>query len=237
MKAIRNWVFSHADAFFHLFLPYWCYGCEAALDEGEANICDHCQQTLPLTHHWRDAENEVQKLFWGKVNIQHAGAMCYFTKGGRVQRIVHALKYDGRTDAGLLMGCLLGKSLLDSDWQMPDAVVAVPLHKTKKRRRGYNQCDFIARGVADAMGLPVVNGALLRLKASESQTRKGVYERWLNVKELFRVATPDALEGKHLLLVDDVVTTGATIEACAGALLLVPGVRVSVAALACPSPV
>lgn len=223
--------------FSHLIFPFNCLGCGNALDEGELPICDHCREHLPLTHYWRFEENSVEKLFWGKLKIDHACAFTFFTQGGIVQKLIHQLKYKGKTESGELMGQFFGDVLKETDYANIDMIIPVPLHKDKFKKRGYNQCEFIASGISEKLNKPVITESIARVRANETQTKKGLYERWINVKELFRVEQPELIEGKHVLLVDDVITTGATLEACAGAVLQVPGTRVSLAALACPSPV
>lgn len=222
--------------FTHLIFPYNCLGCGNALDENELPICDQCRDALPLTNYWNYDDNYVAKLFWGKVQLQHACAYTFFLKQGMVQKLIHELKYKRKSDAGELMGQFFGEKLNDSVYRDIDVVVPVPLHKSREKTRGYNQCDFIAKGIAKSMGKSYNTKILSRIRANETQTRKGVYERWINVQELFQVDQPQFVAGKHVLLVDDVVTTGSTLEACAGAILQVPGAKVSIATLACPSP-
>lgn len=199
-------------------------------------ICDDCREGLPLTRYWEHDDNSVEKLFWGKLPIERACSFVYFSKGGKVQELMHQLKYNSKPQVGELMGHFLGERLVDTAYAEVDLVVPVPLHRTKLKKRGYNQCDFIARGLAMRMEKPYSNHVLQRLWANETQTRKGVYERWINVQELFQVVGPQFVSGKHVLLVDDVVTTGSTLEACAGAIAQVPGTKVSIATLASPSP-
>ena len=222
--------------FTHLLFPFNCLGCGAALDENENPVCEHCREDLPVTTYWRQQGNSVEKLFWGKIPVEHASAFAFFKKGNNVQRLMHALKYRGHEEVGEILGQWYGEALRETSASEVDVIVPVPLHNQKRKQRGYNQCDSIARGLARVIQRPVISNAVVRLRYNESQTTKGVYERWLNVKELFRVEKPSVLTGRHVLLVDDVVTTGSTLEACAGAILAVPGCKVSVATLACPAP-
>ncbi len=191
---------------------------------------------LPLTKYWKRMDNPVEKLFWGKIKIERASSMAFFKKGNKVQKLMHELKYNGAEEVGYILGNRFGECLSDSDLSNVDVIAPVPLHHSKLKKRGYNQCDSIVEGLAEVMQKPVVHQAVRRLKYNESQTRKGVYDRWLNVRELFRVETPECFQHQHVLLVDDVVTTGSTLEACAGAILSVPGAKVSIAALASPAP-
>lgn len=175
----------------------------------------------------------MEKLFWGRVPIEQATALFYFQKGSHVQHLVHQLKYKGRWDAGVKSGRMLGQRLKQSGrFESLHGLIPVPIHRKKLRRRGYNQCEAIAEGLALETGLPVFNDQLIRNSFSQSQTRKKRYARWENVSEIFDLSTPDTVRNKHLLLVDDVVTTGATLEACATALKQVEGVTVSIATMA-----
>lgn len=232
-----NTITTYLNDFTHLVFPFNCFGCNQALQEGELPICDECQERFPKTRYWEQDDNSVEKLFWGKMPIERACAFLFFTQGGTVQELIHQLKYNGKPQVGELLGGFFGKQLLETPYSEIDIVVPVPLHRSKLKKRGYNQCDFIARGLAMWMEKPYNNTVLQRLRANETQTKKGVYERWINVQELFRVDQPQFVSGKHVLLIDDVVTTGSTLEACAGALAQVPGVKISIATLACPSPV
>lgn len=230
-------IFEHFNDLSHLAFPHNCFGCNRALDEGEQSICDDCVQHFPKTLYWHHDDNTVEKLFWGKIPIVRACSYLFFSKGGVVQELMHQLKYKGKTEVGELLGAHFGRELLGTYYGEVDAIIPVPLHQSKQKKRGYNQCEPIAQALGAVLGKPVWPSAVERLQANESQTRKGRYERWINVKELFAVSEPEKLEHKHILMIDDVVTTGSTLEACAGAVLQVPKTRVSIATVACPSPV
>lgn len=181
-----------------------------------------------------EADNPVAKHFWGKVNIEAACGYYYFSKGERVQQLIHQLKYKGRKDVGLFTGELFGYDLLNTPpYSSADIVVPVPLHPKKLRQRGYNQSDFFAEGIATAMGIKFGPHVLKKTEATETQTRKHRFERYENVNRVFAVHDVAAVAGKHVLLVDDVVTTGSTLVSCAEALLDIPGTRVSIGAMAC----
>lgn len=231
MQLIKHW-----QSFTHYIFPFQCVGCQCALDFNEETLCNACAQALPLTHYWKDKDNAIAQMFWGKMDVEHACSFLYFYQGGRVQNLLHALKYQGRRDSGKLLGQRFGEVLKSSVFSSCDAIIPVPLHPKKIRKRGYNQCTVIASGMSDTMHLPLLTNTLERIEHHESQTKKGRYERWLNVKTKFKVANPSALKGKHVLLVDDVITTGATLEACASTLLAIPQVRISLATIACPAP-
>lgn len=222
--------------FSHLVFPFNCFGCGTALTEKEETICELCKNGFPLTHYWNQAENTVEKLFWGKLKIERAASYMFFIKDGRAQSLMHHLKYNGKSQVGELLGQLFGKYLVSSPFSEVDVVIPVPLHQTRQAERGYNQCDFIASGIASELGVSYNAEAVRRIRANETQTKKGRYERYINVQELFKVVGPQFVQGKHVLLVDDVVTTGSTLEACADAILQVPETKVSIATIACPSP-
>lgn len=178
-------------------------------------------------------ENKMAKGFWGRVELQYASAYLEFRKGNKVQEVLHLLKYKRKMKMGTVMGKFLGLQLKEHLTQLPDALIPVPLHKKKLILRGYNQSLLLAQGVSEVLDIPILDFPLQRLTANETQTRKTRYARWINVKEIFALEHPEAVENKHMMLVDDVYTTGATLEACAQCLLEAPNVKVSAVALAC----
>ena len=221
------------DDLISLFYPQLCAGCNTSLVKGEEVLCLHCLADLPRTNYHLFPENPVFQLFIGRANITLASSFCRFDKGGRLQHLLHQLKYKGNCEVGIKMGILFGYDLLQSPpYQNIDAIIPVPLHPKKEKKRGYNQSAEICKGLADSMNRPVISGNLVKEVHTSSQTRKGRFERWENVSGIFIVKNESLLAGKHLLLVDDVVTTGATLEACCEPLLKISGVRVSIATLA-----
>jgi ComF family protein len=217
-----------------LFYPQVCLACGNALFRQEETICTYCLFHLPKTNFHNEADNPVSRIFWGRIPIVSAAAYYHFGKGGKVQHLVHQLKYKGHREVGVYIGKLYGLDLLESHlFDGIDIVIPVPLHPSKLKRRGYNQSEMFASGLSASMPALLDVHSLYRTFASETQTRKTRFSRWENVKEIFAVRDQENLRGKHILLVDDVITTGATIEACASMLLKVPEVKVSVAALAC----
>lgn len=165
--------------------------------------------------------------------IEKAAAFSFYNKGSRIRNLIHNLKYKGIKEIGYELGRVYGLSLKSSGFTADiDLIIPVPLHPTKKRIRGFNQSDTISTGIADVTGLPVDTTSLVRTAVSATQTKRSRYERWTNVEGIFRVTDPEIIMGRHILLVDDVITTGSTIESCANELLKVEGVRVSVVALA-----
>ncbi|HPJ45589.1 MAG TPA: phosphoribosyltransferase family protein [Tenuifilaceae bacterium] len=221
------------SGFFRLFYPKVCAVCGADLVEGEEVFCISCLYNIPLTRFWNDKENTVAKIFWGRVNIEDACAYFFFAKGSKYRPLLHKLKYQGFKEIGFELGLQFGNVLKKSPlYSDIDFVVPVPLHPKKLRIRGYNQAEVIADGISKGLGTELSTTHLERTEFTETQTRKTRAERVKNVTEAFAVAKSDEIKGKHLLLVDDVVTTGATLEACAAKLLEIEGCRVSIAALA-----
>lgn len=214
-----------------LIFPEICVACGEHLTSKERVLCASCTFQLPQTRYHFMADNPVEEIFWGRVPIEHATAYCYFVKGGRLQRMLHALKYHKRQDVGLVMGELLGQALTGSTYYKNiDFIVAVPLHPKKERIRGFNQSDCIAEGISSMMDVPC-GKPIERIVFNPSQTRKGRYARWENVKGIFKADKSSDWHNKHFLLIDDVMTTGSTLEAAAYALNQISGARVSLAVI------
>jgi ComF family protein len=219
--------------FVGLIFPKVCLACEEPLNRGEDHLCTTCRAQLPYTdyHLLPAADNPLARRFWGRVPVRHALSYLRFLRRGRVQHLLHQLKYRGQRDVGLVLGRWYGHDLARQGYQF-DVVVPVPLHARKLAKRGYNQSDPFAAGLAESLGIPWHADALRRLEHTDSQTRKNRLERWQNVAEVFEVADAAAIQGKHVLVVDDVLTTGATLEACAAALLAAGAAEVSIATIA-----
>ncbi len=231
---MRQWFILEVERLLHLLFPPACAACGETLLEGENCLCLSCLADLPRTQFHREAENPVSRIFWGRAPIFRATSLFFFTKGSKYQRMMHCFKYDGGKEIGLILGQALGHDLSSvPDFSDIQAVLPVPLHPGKQKKRGYNQSEWIAKGVAHGLQTRVETRALLRVRASETQTRKSRFDRWTNVKDIFSLGeTAHTLENAHLLLVDDVLTTGATLEACVHVLEEIPGVRISIATLA-----
>jgi ComF family protein len=217
----------------NLLFPRLCNACGQHLVRGEQNICLSCLHDLPYTDYHLHADNRAAKQFWGRLPCHAVTAMLYLKKGSRVQRLLHRLKYNGQMELGVELGTILGERLSESRrFGDIDFIIPVPLHKRRERLRGYNQSKCIADGVAACLYIPVLTGVLTKPSSTASQTRKGRFSRYENLKSVFRVAEGHELSNKHVLLVDDVVTTGATLEAC-GLVLYAAGIsRLSIATLA-----
>lgn len=216
-----------------MIFPKVCYACGKSLFKKEDCICTHCLYHLPKTNFHLYGDNPVVKLFWGRTSVFSAASLFSFSKGGKVQHLIHQLKYRGKKEIGNSLGKYYGNELKQTPLFSPaETVVPVPLHIKKFKSRGYNQSEMFAQGIAESMKLQLPPRALIRTTASETQTKKSRFARWKNVEEIFKVTSPEILKGKHVLLVDDVVTTGATLEACANKILEVPGTKVSIATIA-----
>jgi ComF family protein len=221
------------DDFLSLIYPSVCYACGTGLVHSEDILCTSCLYHLPRTHFHRDGDNPVSQTFWGRVPVFSATAYYYFSKGGSVQHLLHQLKYKGRKEIGVFIGRQMGHELKQSElFNTSGLIVPVPLHPDKLKKRGYNQSEQFALGLASAMDIETDFSSLIRQKPSETQTRKSRFKRWENVKDIFCLTATDRMTDKHVLLVDDVITTGATLEACASVLLSVPGLKLSIATIA-----
>lgn len=219
--------------FVNLFYPNICAVCHNGLVGGEDVICTACLYHIPRTRYWNYSDNPVAKVFWGRVYIENACSFFLFAKGSKYRKLLHQLKYNGRAEIGVKLGNEFGKELTKSDlYSSIDAIIPVPLHAKRLKQRGYNQAEMIANGLSESMKIPVVTDVLLRNVYTQTQTKKNRAERVLNVSEAFTVSNADKLSNLHVLLVDDVVTTGATLEVCANMLLSNANVKVSIGTLA-----
>ena len=219
--------------FIGLFYPTTCRACNSVLNKGETWICSNCLLDMPKSDYWTDKNNPVNQLFWGKTPIQFASAFLLFSKGSRYRKLIHSLKYKNDQESGIRLGALYGKEIAkQSEYPKIDYIIPVPLHPKKQKKRGYNQSDCIAEGLSETMKIEYLNNVLVRIKNTQTQTKKHKDERWENVKGVFDVQNIDFVKGKHVLLVDDVITTGATIEHCALALIEKANCKVSIGCLA-----
>ena len=228
---MKNTVKIWLGPLFHLFFPRCCVVCGAPLVEGEEAICTHCNINMPRTNYHKVKDNLVERMFWGKIPLERATSYFFYRKGSDFRKILHQFKYGGRKELGAIMGRFMAAELATTDFfEGVDIIIPVPLHPRK--RHGDNQSEWIARGVSQVVGLPVDVSSVIREKHTDTQTRKSTYERWENVDGIFRLRHPENFVGKHVLIVDDVLTTGSTTTACADVFHEIEGVRISVLTLA-----
>lgn len=217
----------------NLFFPPCCLTCKNPLTKGEKHICIQCLYKLPKTGFHLRKNNPAEQLFMGKFAFENATSFLYYEKGGITQMLIHALKYKGNKELGFYLGVLAARDLIKSaSYSSIDILVPVPLHTQRQRNRGYNQAEYIARGMASVLNKPIDTQSLRRTRTNTTQTKKSVFDRWVNVQEIFSLSTMQNFAGKHILLVDDVITTGSTIGACAEVILTVPNARVSLISVA-----
>ena len=216
-----------------LLSPRTCVGCGCRLSVEERSLCASCVFRLPYTNFSKNPyDNELARLFWGTFPIERAAALFYYSPKSQQARIVHTLKYGGRDDVAEHLGAMMARQFMIDDFFVGiDVIVPVPITRRRRWQRGYNQSECIARGISEVTGIPVVKDALCRKTFARSQTQLNVYERQDNVSDAFLLRNGSSLAGKHVLLVDDIITTGSTIKACAQQLTSVSGIKISVAAL------
>lgn len=227
---MRQWIHDFTGFFF----PLYCPVCGNVLHLPGEIICLSCEQKMPFTRSIDDPGNPVAQLFWGRIDIAGAFSLLRFEKGSRYQPLLHLLKYKGHKKMGVFLGRMLGAAMKNSVLAQADLVIPVPLHPKKERTRGYNQSSLIAQGVAEITGIPLHEKILYRQENTGSQTRRNRYERWENMENVFGLCgDAKGYSDLSFLLVDDVVTTGSTLEACATTLKRLPGTKVYVATVAC----
>ena len=216
-----------------LLFPRYCKVCRRRLMHSEQHLCVSCLLELPRTHYEQNPENVLMQHFMEWPEVVRATAYFHYYKEGRYSNLIHHLKYYDHPEVGTYLGRLAATELKGSGFfDDIDLIIPVPLSKKKLRQRGYNQSDYIARGISEATNIPLRTDCIVRTVDTDTQTHKSQDERWKSTKGIFQVTNPEALKGKHLLLIDDVTTTGATLHACTSALLTLPSIRVSIFALA-----
>ncbi len=217
----------------NLFFPKICYACTELLSDNESHICTSCRHNLPITNYHFENDSTVEKVFYGRVKIEKATALLRFQKKGRVQQLLHNLKYKGHEKVGEVLGLWLGGELNETgNYGKIDIVIPVPLHKKKLRKRGYNQVAKFGEEIAKALKSEYLDNVLIKNTATSTQVFKNRMARWTNSLENFSLQNAGLITGKHILIVDDIITTGATIEACVNILQKANDVKISVATMA-----
>ena len=220
-------------AIIDLFFPKVCYACHEVLNDHEQDICTDCRNNLPVTNFHFNGDNNVLKVFYARVKVENGTALFRFEKKGLVQQLIHSLKYKGQESIGVFLGDWLGGELKTvKEYSEIDMVIPVPLHKNKLKKRGYNQVAKFAQHIATALNAQYVDNVLLKVTNTQSQVLKNRFARWTNNEELFTLQNTSAIANKHILLVDDLITTGATMEACINVLNQAENVKISVASMA-----
>jgi ComF family protein len=220
------------DSILQLFYPHVCAGCGTDILPQESSLCIKCLYELPATEFEKHANNPVEKMLSGRLLFDKATAQFYFTKESLIQTLMHAFKYRGNKNLGHQLGVLMGNQLKESNrFDNIEALVPLPLFESKERKRGYNQSTILCKGISEVTNLPVIEDAVIKPQHTDTQTKKNRVDRWKNIEGKFQLIDDSKLRGKHILLVDDVITTGATIEACATALLKADNVFLSIASL------
>lgn len=223
-----NWL----QDFLQIIYPKFCAGCGSDAISSEQPFCILCESKLPQTHFFKMKENPITNIFKGRLSIVNAGSAYYYTNDTAIQALIYAMKYKEDRNMGIYLGKLLGKKLKESDWfSQIDVLVPLPLHKDKEKKRGYNQAELLCQGVAQISPCEIITDAVIRNKATTSQTHKSRTERILAMEDKFELKKPEKLINKHILLIDDLVTTGATLEFCGLEILKAADTQLSIATL------
>lgn len=217
----------------NLFFPKVCLACSNTLLDNEEYVCTNCRHDLPVTNFHFDQSDEVKKVLYGRVKLEQATALLRFQKKGIVQHLIHNLKYKGHQEVGEFLGSWIGEELRTLDaYKHIDIVIPVPLHKKKLRKRGFNQVEVFAKEIAKSLNADYLDTILIKITNTNSQVKKSRLARWNSANEIFSIQHLDKIQDKHILLVDDLITTGATIEACANQLLKAKNIKISVVTMA-----
>lgn len=224
------------NSLINLFFPKVCAGCKSFIGSNENVICTICRHEMPLTNHHLNPENEAFKKFYGRIPVEHASALLYFHKKGIVQELIHNLKYKGHEEIGSVLGEWYYEDLKNSEiLTTVDVIIPVPLHKKRLKERGYNQITNFGLALSENFKIPLNNIILMRKVYSKTQSKKNLLGRTEGIETIFDVSFSEKDHDKHYLLIDDVLTTGATLEACSRALLKIPGAKISIVCMAMAS--
>lgn len=217
----------------NLFFPKACCGCNSFLQSTENVICTQCRHEIPLTNHHSNEENEVMSRFYGRIPLEHASTLFYFHKKGIVQEMIHKLKYKGHQEVAETIGFWFGEELKDVEkLKDVDFIIPVPLHKRRLRTRGFNQVTKFGEALSSTLQIPFIETILQRNTYSETQVRKNIFQRSEVTGSIFSANFTEEMHNKHFLLIDDVITTGATLESCGRELLKIPGAKLSIVCMA-----
>lgn len=220
------------NGFLDTLFPRICPVCNKVLLSHEKHLCTKCHIDIPRTRYHLQDFNAMEQLFAGKTPIEKAVGYFFYEKGNPYSNILHDIKYRNKPQLGQHVAKLFAQELISQDiFKDIDCIIPVPLHHRKKTQRGYNQSEYIAKGFSEVFDIPVYNDIIVAHKSHESQTNKGIYERWLNTQNIFSAHDTQTIENKHILIVDDVVTTGATLLSAALTIASVPGIKISLATL------
>jgi ComF family protein len=220
------------ESILHFLFPHICEGCGTDILNAEHFICVQCLNSLPLTDYHLHPNNPVEKVFWGRLPLVSATSQYYFTKHSLIQRLMHQVKYKGNKELAFYLGKIMGQQLASSNrFIYADGLIPLPLYPDREKKRGFNQATLLSEGIASVLKKPVLNHVVSRAIHTETQTRKNRIERWQNIEKGFALIHGEAIENKHVILVDDVITTGATLEACGRVLLQAENARLSIASL------
>jgi ComF family protein len=222
-----------AGSFFNFFFPDYCLHCETLLEPSQKYVCVNCRHDLPLTHSHKNNGQFIKKVFYGRLPLQHAISLLYFYKGGITQDLIHQMKYKNTPELSSFFGRWLAEELRSCGWKNDfDVIIPVPLHKRKKRKRGYNQVEGFGKALAEALEIPYKDTILKKHKNTETQVFKTKTQRTTIKADHFSLKNVNELKGKHVLLIDDVLTTGTTLEACGSVLLQAENIKLSIATIA-----
>ena len=217
----------------NLFFPKVCSGCNSFLLTNENVICTVCRHDIPLTNHHLNPQNDAFKKFYGRIPVIHTSALFYFHKKGIVQQLIHNLKYKGHEEIGTILGEWYAEDLKTIDlFHSVDQIIPVPLHRRKLKERGYNQVTAFGEALSSSLNVDYNNSILIRNIYSKTQSKKNLLGRTEGIETIFDVSFTENDHNKHFLLIDDVITTGSTLEACSRALLKIPGARISIVCMA-----
>ena len=217
----------------NLFFPKVCYACLSALSDNEDSICTDCRHSLPVTNFHFENKDAIQNVLYGRCKIENGTALFRFEKKSLVQQLIHGLKYKGYQNIGIVLGNWLGTELKAvNDYNDVNMIIPVPLHKKKLKSRGFNQVEKFGQQIAEVLKVDYVDDVLIKVSNTKSQTNKGRIARWVNSEELFAIQNINKIDNKHILLVDDIITTGATLEACIIILNQAKNIKISIATMA-----